>query len=305
MREICSQDRALFYSPYSFLKGAKNLGEDWLKDLQQDFRNGKVECFGDENGISIFFTKLLWDTDFFGVPFYKIEFIECKDNLDILQIQSSLAKFEKHISASCAEYYIFSEIPCEDIEVIGGFTGGGWRLIETRVTYYRDDLQKFTYPERTEVRNATEHDILELRETSINAINQYDRFHADDFFHKNESDAFLAKFVENSVKGFADEVIVPEKGPANAFLTGKYLDSPQSLSHRKMAKMVLSAVSSERRGWYMKLISELSFKFKENGIDTTFMTTQATNRAVLRVWSKHGYQFGKSSHIFSKYKRNS
>jgi dTDP-4-amino-4,6-dideoxy-D-galactose acyltransferase len=304
MREISSEDRAFFYSPYSFLKGAKNLGKDWLLDLKRDFDSEKVERFRSKDCISIFFSKLPWDTDFFGIPFYKIEFIECDNNVDISQIQSALAEFEKHISLACAEYYIFSEIPCEDIEIIGGFTGSGWRLIETRVTYYRDDLQKFIYPERTDIRNATENDILELRKTAIDSVNHYDRFHADDFFRQEESDAFLAKFVENSVKGFADEVIVPDKGVANAFLTGKYLESPDSLSHRKMAKMVLSAVGSERRGWYMKLISELSFKFKANGVDTAFMTTQATNRAVLRVWSKHGYQFGKCSHIFSKYKRN-
>lgn len=304
MRKISSEDRAFFYSPYSFLKGAKNLGKDWLLDLKKNFNSEKIERFHSKDCISIFFSKLSWDTDFFGIPFYKIEFIECENDLDILKIQSALAEFEKYISSVCMEYYIFSEIPCEDMEIIGGFTGSGWRLIETRVTYYRDDLQKFIYPERAGIRNATENDICELRETAMNSVNQYDRFHADDFFRQEESDAFLAKFVENSVKGFADEVIVPEKGAANAFLTGKYLESPNSLLHRKMAKMVLSAVSGERRGWYMKLISELSFKFKANGIDTAFMTTQATNRAVLRVWSKHGYQFGKCAHIFSKCKRN-
>lgn len=220
------------------------------------------------------------------------------------EIQRAFSDFRGYINSSLSEYYIFSEVPCEDTGVIAGVTGAGWHLIETRITCYRDDLQDFSYSNRSPVRSAVERDIKELRMAAIEAVNHYDRFHADAFFSKKESDEFLATFIENSVKGFADEVIVPADGPANAFLTGNYLASPPALSHRKMGKMVLSAVTKSRRGWYVKLIAELSYKFKEKGLDTVLMTTQATNRAVLKVWHRHGYQFGRCTHIFSTYIRN-
>jgi hypothetical protein len=53
----------------------------------------------------------------------------------------------------------------------------------------------------------------------------------------------------------------------------------------------------------VKLIGERSQKFKDKGVDTALMTTQATNRAVLKVWERHGYRFGPCSHIFSIYQR--
>lgn len=304
MGNTYSEERALFYSPYGFIRGANSLGNEWLSEISQSLSKGGLERFKDASGISIYFRKLDWDTNFFGIPFFKVEFTELPKETDFLVIQKVFSNFRNHISSSFSEYYIFSEVPCEDTGVIAGLTGSGWRLIETRITCYRDDLQRFSYSMRNPVRNATEHDINDLRKAAVEAVNYYDRFHADDFFSKKESDDFLAIFIENSVKGFADEVIVPMDGPANAFLTGNYLESPPSLSHKKMGKMVLSAVTGARKGWYVKLIAELSFKFKEKGLDIVFMTTQATNRAVLKVWYRHGYQFGRCSHVFSNYARN-
>ena len=304
MSKTFSEERAFLYSPYGFLRGSNSLGEEWLSEISQSISKGGIERFEDGSGVFIYFRKLDWDTDFFGVPFFKVEFTEFQRETSFLVIQKAFSNFKEYISSSLSEYYVFSEVPCEDTGVIAGLTGSGWRLIETRITCYRDDLQSFSYSKRNPVRSATQHDIKDLRKAAVEAVNYYDRFHADDFFSRKESDEFLATFIENSVKGFADEVIVPVDGPANAFLTGNYLDSPSSLSGRKMGKMVLSAVTGERTGWYVKLIAELSFKFKEKGLDTAFMTTQATNRAVLKVWYRHGYQFGRCSHVFSTYIRN-
>ena len=199
---------------------------------------------------------------------------------------------------------MFAEVPSEDIQALSSLTAAGYSLIETRLTYFNDQIQQFNLNRRYATRQATTDDIAVLTKTAIEAVNIFDRFHADDFFTTNEADRFLAKYTENSVLGFADEVMVPADGIANAFLTANYVSSPRCLSNKKIAKMVLSAVATERRGWYVKLIGEMTQKFKEQGIDTAFMTTQSTNRAVLKVWASFGYRFGKSSHILSKYCRN-
>lgn len=304
MEKTFSEERAFYYSPYGFLKGAISLGEEFLSELHQSVSNDGVERFEGGFGVFIYFRKLDWDSEFFGLPFIKVDYTEFPKEIGYDAIQKAFTNFKSYISSSFSEYYLFSEIPCEDTAVIAGLTGSGWRLVETRITCYRDDLKSFTYPKRNSVRMATEHDIEELRNAAVDAVNHYDKFHADDFFSKKEADDYLAIFIENSVKGFADEVIVPADGPANAFLTGNYLDSPSSIANRKIGKMVLSAVTSDRAGWYVKLIAELSFKFKDKGLDTVFMTTQATNRAVLKVWYWHGYKYGRCSHIFSTYVRN-
>ncbi len=64
-----------------------------------------------------------------------------------------------------------------------------------------------------------------------------------------------------------------------------------------MAQPTFSAVSEEYRGWYLKLISEINYHLKEKGVEHAFLSTQATNKAVIRVWEKLGYSFGKMEHV--------
>lgn len=175
----------------------------------------------------------------------------------------------------------------------------GWRVVESRLTYYHDKLQQFDHSHRFKVREARMDDIANLRQVAAVSRNAFDRFHADFFFSPATADAYLSTFVENSVNGFADVVLVPavDENAPNAFLTGSFVRGIQELPHRRIARMILSAVGEQRRGWYVKLISELSHYFKERGVDTCFMTTQSTNRAVIRTWEKLGYSFGRCAHV--------
>ncbi len=292
-----------FYSPFSFLTDQAACARDFVSDLEKDLTESKVSRFNANDDICIYFRKLNWDTEFFDVPTFRIDYTELPPSVRFLSVQLAFNKFREHLSSLCPDFYLFAEVPSEDTAVVAGMTGSGWRLIETRITCFRDDLQNFDYLTQSDTRKATETDIPELRLAAVQAVNRYDRFHADDFFTTKEADEFLAIFIENSVNGFADEVIVPAIGPANAFLTGSYLAAPLSLAGRKIGKLPLFAVTPMRRGWGVQLIGALSLKFKERGLDTAFMTTQATNRAVLKMWFHHGYRFGRCTHIFSTHTR--
>ncbi|MFT4733094.1 MAG: dTDP-4-amino-4,6-dideoxy-D-galactose acyltransferase [Sediminicola sp.] len=69
----------------------------------------------------------------------------------------------------------------------------------------------------------------------------------------------------------------------------------------KVSKMVLSAVSAEtNKGWYVKLISEMTYLLKDLGVQAVHMNTQSTNRAVLNVWNKLGYRIGRTTHVLAK-----
>lgn len=296
-------EKSGYYSPFSFLIDTESCAKDFLRDLEKDVANGIVSQFNDIDGNCIYYRNLNWDSNFFGIPTFRIEYTALHQNTQYLSAQSAFIKFRAHLSSICSNFYLFAEVPAEDSAVIAGMTGSDWRLIETRITCFRDDLQEFNYKTESATRNATATDIPELRLAAARAVNRYDRFHADDFFTPNEADDFLAVYVENSVNGFADEVIVPTVGLANAFLTGNYLATPPSLTGRKIGKMPLFAVSSGRKGWGTQLFGAMNLKFRENGLDTAFMTTQATNRSVLKIFFKHGYRFGRCTHIFSTYTR--
>lgn len=303
MTDLIATERTGFYPPYGFLSRHNSGGEDWIGELAAEYAAGAVQRFDAGGGVAIYWRKLEWDTQFFGVPTFRVDYTTWPADTGFGAIGAAFAGLRASLAEQHPSFYLFAEVPCEDTGVIAGMGSAAWRLIETRLTCYRDDLQQFESKARYPVRSAVADDIPTLRKASMEAVNHFDRFHADDFFTAEESDNFLGTFIENSVKGFADEVIVPADGPANAFLTGNYVTSPPALAGRRIGRMVLSAVSTERRGWYVKLIGELSQKFKERGLDTSLMTTQATNRAVLKVWERHGYRFGRCTHIFSTYER--
>lgn len=303
-RSMSTSEKSGYYSPFSFLIDSELCAKEFLRDLEKDVANGIVSRFNDSDGNCIYYRNLNWDTNFFGIPTFRIDYTKLHPNIQYLAAPSAYRKFREHLSSVCSDFYLFAEVPAEDSAAIVGMTGAGWSLVETRITCFRDDLQNFTYKTQSETRGAVELDIPELRIAAARAVNRYDRFHSDDFFTPKEADDFLAVYIENSVNGFADEVIVPSVGLANAFLTGNYLATPPSLAGRKIGKMPLFAVSSGRRGWGTQLFGAMNLKFKENGLDTAFMTTQATNRSVLKIFFKHGYRFGRCTHIFSTHSRS-
>jgi dTDP-4-amino-4,6-dideoxy-D-galactose acyltransferase len=168
------------------------------------------------------------------------------------------------------------------------------------MTYYLD-LTKHTY-ERYAVRAATFEDIPNLRRVASEMRNPFDRFHADPIFEPKKSDEFLATFIEESIKGFADYTMVPnELGiPPDAFLTAKYLKNEWPIIGSNVSKMVLSSVSSKTcKGWYKKLISEMAYHLRSQGADYAFMHPASTNKPVIYTYESLRCRLGQVSHILS------
>jgi dTDP-4-amino-4,6-dideoxy-D-galactose acyltransferase len=291
--------RFAFYPATSFLRHhQKALADQYAAWLNGCVADGILESGKDFPHVH--YRQLEWDSRHFGLPVFKIELLDIEAS-SIGQCARELQDFRASVLANHARAYSFMEVPCEDIETIQALGLAGFRLIETRLTYWLDDVQSWRGVHRYPSRSATLHDIDDLRKVAASARNDFDRFHADPFWTREEADGMLATFAENSVRGFADITLVPEsaEGMAGAFLTGNFDRETTTLIGRKVGRMVLSAVSPERRGGYLKLISELTQWFKEREVEVIYLTTQSTNRAVVRVWEKLGYSFGRSSHIFA------
>ena len=252
------------------------------------------------NDLKIYYKFLEWDTDYFGIKTVKIFYIDDRDN-ERSDVSDSINKLLIFLKKQTVEY-LFFEVPSEDISMIHALGLSKFSLIETRLHYFNDKIQDYNYPKRFDVREATIKDITNLRRVSSMMRNVYDRFHADPIMSNKKADAFLATYVEEAINGFSDIVLVPnaENLPSDSFLTADYQDENWITLDKKVSKMVLSAVSSEtNRGWYLKLISEMTYLLKNKGVEVIHMNTQCTNRAVLNVWSKLGYKLGRVTHVFS------
>lgn len=288
------------YAPLSFFRqqseaiyATVTLGQ--IDELTQD--NRTVLSVDIEGSSFLFLYRILrWDSDFFQVPTIRLEFVLFEDR-NYGRLVEAIGQF---VSTLPPNAVVLAELPSEDIIVIQALNESRFRLVETRLTYYLD-LHRFKSP-RFPVRKATARDIPNLKKVASQTINPFDRFHADISVSDETANRFLGVFVEESINGFADYVMVPDDNqvPADSFLTAKYLSDQWDKTGVRASKMVLSAVSpATNRGWYVKLISEMAFHLSGIGADFAYMHPATTNRAVIHTYEKLGCKFGKASHILS------
>jgi dTDP-4-amino-4,6-dideoxy-D-galactose acyltransferase len=298
-----------FYSPYNFVRQIKSATQ--LALIRQNLARHQpaaqvteatdtiITISSKEVHFLFYVSQLKWDSDYFGVPTLKLQAVLYPPETSLEALSAAVATFK---AQQLSHSYIFIEIPSEDILLIQALGQNGFRTVETRLTYFNDDLAAYQEP-RYAVRKATEADIPNLRRVAAMMRNDFDRFHADPVFSAQKADDFLATYVENSIKGFTDVVLVPdaENLASDSFLTANYFLNQWDFLGKKVSKMVLSAVSSDtNRGWYLKLISEMTYHLRDEvGSDVIFMNTQSTNRAVFRTWEKLGYRLGGTTHILS------
>jgi dTDP-4-amino-4,6-dideoxy-D-galactose acyltransferase len=308
---ILNREDILFhYSSYSFLPSGDK-GKifshtiiDYIENLLKDSSVNVYEVIVDGEK-HLFLTKFLsWDSNYFKIPTYKLLFVLYNHNSYSI-LRTAVEKYKKEYVDEVKGYF-FSEIPSEDILLIQALNESKFKLVETRLTYYLK-LNSFSN-ERYQVREATLDDVENLKRVARLMRNNYDRFHAETVFPVEKADEFLATYIEESIKGFADICLVPDGQNIrpDAFLTSNYLKDQWDKIGSKISKMVLSAVSSDTcKGWYIKLISEMAYHLRDQGAEYAFMHPATTNRAVIHTYEKLGCKYGKCVHVLTCFQPNS
>ena len=255
---------------------------------------------------------MAWDSAYFGTPMVKLETASWDD--DVRQPVEALAASAGRLARELAtdgRYYLWAELPAEDHVPVQALGLSGFRLVETRLTYFHPEPADVLWPERYPVRVAGPKDVPHLREIAAAARNPYDRYHVDGFFGAEVADRYLATYLEASVAGLADFVVVPDPGdgaPAGGFFTST-LSTPPSCPvggdpscglELGVGRVPLVAVGPGRAGWHLRLLVETTRFLADRGADVVCMTTQATNGAVRRNCEKVGYRLGRVTHVLAR-----
>jgi len=294
-------DDLTYYSPYSFLRetdSARLCRETFTGPLIQDIGKGKASVtILDIEGRRTWFVwrELAWDSEYFRRRVVRIDLI--LPDHDSAEITGrAITRFAEKTAGN--DGYISVNIPSEDLFLIRSMAHSEFRLVETRLNYYFDSFDSVTAPSEP-VRQALPDDIPALRDVAMNMRNCFDRVHADPAFTDEVADAYLDTFIEQSVKGFADIVTVPDLPGVKpfAFLAA---DDPAEIMGHRIAKLVLAAAdNSEHKGWLSKLLSAVIFELKQRGTDILTTITQASNRPAIRTWEWAGFRLGFVTHLWS------
>jgi dTDP-4-amino-4,6-dideoxy-D-galactose acyltransferase len=295
-----------YYSPYFFLRQFSAEGQQQLfgtgAALSWDQQAGAETYAPPTDGPEVrWLTQLLpWDTAYFGTPTVRLFtglFDGQRTSTD--ELAQSAATLGQHLAAQHGAYYAFSIVPAEDIQLLQTLTAAGWRLVETRLTYYRDQVSAFDYP-RFPVRGATAAEAAHIGQISAQARNPYDRFHADPWFGPAKADAYLARYAENAVTTpLAATVLVPDEAglTVDSFLAISDLERDAAALGTRLSRVLLTAVGPANRGWHLKLVAETVHRARTLGHEAVLMTTQATNHAVFRTAEKLNFKLGATSHV--------
>jgi dTDP-4-amino-4,6-dideoxy-D-galactose acyltransferase len=193
--------------------------------------------------------------------------------------------------------YLFTVVDHRETAVLRALGGARFCIIESRATYHRA-MQGFVPEGRWPVRLATSADRESLSATARECRNPYDRFHSDPFFTAEQADQMMTRWVEASLEGFADEVVVPDVPAPEAFCTVKYHREEWARFGVRLAQpVVLGAVARPFRGWYRRLISEILCRMQEQGVEHGYLTTQTSNRAAIAVFERLGFRHGAGEHV--------
>ena len=301
-----------YYSPYYFLR---QLAQERQQEL---FGTGAAARWGQGAGEITFrgqppvataevhwlLRQLAWDSDYFGTPTYRLFTGLFAAQTTACELVRAAEGLRQQLSARGA-FYAFSVVPAEDMALLQALTGSGWRLVETRLTYYRDQLTTFEYPPHP-VRLATAAEAPVLGGVAAHARNPYDRFHADPWFGEARADAYLARYAESAVvAGLADAVLVPGlPGQApDSFLAISDLTADARAFGVGLSRVLLTAVGPANRGWHVRLLAETVRRAQTASHEAVLMTTQATNHAVFRSCEKLGFRLGSTSHVLACHSR--
>jgi dTDP-4-amino-4,6-dideoxy-D-galactose acyltransferase len=302
-----SQQRAAalaFYSPYHFLPQFAEA------DQQRLFGTGLAAAWKQQDGAELLaapgvtwlLRRLAWDSAYFETPTYRLFTGLFADTAPSLALVQAAAGLRQQLAQRHAAYYCFAQVPAEDVALLQALTGGGWRLVETRLTYYHDHLADVEHP-LPAVRLAAPAEAAQLGRVAAEARNPYDRFHADPWYGPEKADAYLARYAENTLTGpqLAAAVLVPDVLPAavNAFLAISDLREDSATLGRPLSRVLLAAVGEEQRGWHARLLAATLLRARALGHAAVLMTTQATNRAVVRNAEKLGFRLGATTHVLA------
>ena len=216
--------------------------------------------------------ELPWDSKFFGLSIARA----IPARLDGRACDVMLEWCRDH-AVDCL-YFLATP---NDAPTISLLDGAGFQPVSVRVTLARQ-ASAGSGDVHGHVRRAVEGDIPALRDIASSA-HRDTRFHADGHFDPARCDELYATWLENSVRGYADHVLVAERDDAPVgYLT---------LHAGRTARIGLFAVHKQhrRQGVGRDLLRRAAQMLAEEGVTETSVVTAGRNIAALSLYKAEGF----------------
>ena len=226
--------------------------------------------------------ELAWDSHFFGLSIARA----IPSRLDRPTCDAMLGWCRSH-GIDCL-YFLAAP---DDPATFHHLDEGGFRLVGVRVTLARPAASG-QGEVRGHIRRAVAADIPALRDIASSA-HRDTRFHADGRFDAARCDELYATWIENSVRGYADQVLVAERNNAPVGYLTLHGPEPNAApgTTGRTARIGLFAVHERWRqqGVGRDLLRGAAHTLGAEGVIETSVVTAGRNVASLRVYKSEGF----------------
>jgi dTDP-4-amino-4,6-dideoxy-D-galactose acyltransferase len=230
-------------------------------------------------------TWLEWDTTFFGTRIASL----APGPRDEARLASDV-EWCRRQQIACA--YALSAP--DDAAGVRALERHGARFVDVRVTH---DLSLAARPSATRggvassVRSARAGDVPAL--AAIAAVSHVDsRFYADDRFPRERCDRLYATWLERSVAGWADAVLVAEDAgaPVGYITCHSKPDAKSANAIVGSIGLIAVAESAQGRGLGRALVHSALAWFQERGVARASVVTQGRNVGAQRLYQSCGFR---------------
>jgi dTDP-4-amino-4,6-dideoxy-D-galactose acyltransferase len=219
-------------------------------------------------------TFLEWDSNFFGVRIARLN----ASRLDEETLASALQWCNSN-RIDCL--YFLADADHAMTPILA--EKNGFHLTDVRVTYERPLAQNETFPAHGTIRLAREQDLPTLREIARNT-HRDTRFYFDGRFDRDKCDQFYATWVENSLRGFAQAVLVAEV----AGIPAAYLTCHLKANESQIGLLGVGA-QHQGRGLGTKLVQQFFSWSREHNAQRATVVTQGRNLAAQRLYQRNSF----------------
>ena len=212
---------------------------------------------------------LEWDSDFFGHRIARVPGNSLTDPEALLQWCAA-----NHID--CLYFLADAAAP-----TIAAAERHKFALVDIRVTYERT-LADLAEPPAN-IRDASPLDIERLKQITAGSFTD-SRFYADPHFDAARCDALYATWIERSCHGYANRVLVAERGGEPAgFVTCNLTGTSGNIG------LIAVDAAAQGEGLGRQLVTAALHYFAGQGMTRSTVITQARNIASQRLYQRCGY----------------
>ena len=226
--------------------------------------------------------ELPWDSGFFGLSIARATASQLDE-----PTRDAMFDWCRSHGVDCL-YFLGAP---DDTATIRCVDEGGFQLVGVRVTLARP-AESGCGNVRGHVRRAVTDDIPDLRHIASSA-HRDTRFHADSHFDAARCDELYATWIEKSVRGYADQVLVAERDNASVGYLTLHLEGDAAPGAAgRTARIGLLGVHERCRnqGLGRDLLRRAAEMLATEGVIETSVVTAGRNVAALSLYKSEGFK---------------